>query len=82
MPVWLGRIVTLPSSGRAEAQLSPDCPPLATQLAAFREDQLSVTGLLTSTLAGVADSVTVGTVTATVTVALALTPRAVQLSPN
>ena len=62
------------------AQPSPACPPLATQVAALSEAQVKVTDCPTVIEVGVADNVTLGRVTATVTAAVALTPCAMQVN--
>jgi hypothetical protein len=85
VPAAVGVTVAVPFSDLLPAQPSPDCPPLATQVAAFAELQIKVTGSPTLTEDGVADNVTAGKVTAgkvttTVTEAPALTPCAMQFS--
>jgi hypothetical protein len=60
------------------AHPSLDCPPLATHVTAFSDAQVKVTDCPTVIEVGAADNVTVGRVTATVTVAVALTPCAMQ----
>ena len=81
MPDTVGVTVAVPCVAGALVHVLPLCPPPAVQLAAFCEFHVSVTGFPRLTVVGAADSVTVGTVIATVTAALALTPCAVQLRP-
>ncbi len=73
MPAELGVTVAVPVTDAGLAQPSPGCPPLAAQLAAFCDAQLSVTDWPTLIEVGAADIVTVGSVTATATLADALT---------
>jgi hypothetical protein len=69
----------VPFSDLVVAHPSPGCPPLATQVTAFSEVQVKVTDCPTVIEVGAADNVTVGKVTATVAVAVALTPCAMQV---
>ena len=73
--------MAVPLADLVPAQPSFDWPPPATQLAALDDVQLKVTDFPTVTEKGVADNVTVGTVTVAVTVALALTRWATQFNP-
>ncbi len=61
VPAAVGVTVAVPFAGLLPVQPSPDCPPLATQLAALDEVQVKVTGCPTVTGDGAATKVTVGT---------------------
>jgi hypothetical protein len=77
-------VVTLnvPLTGLLPAQPSPDSPPLATQLNALLEFQVSNTAWPTVTFGGVAVRVTVGTVINTVSCGDVFdTPSSAQLKP-
>jgi hypothetical protein len=62
------------------AHPSPGCPPLAAQAVAFFEAQVKVKECPTVIEGGAADNVSVGRVTATATVAAAVTPGAMQVT--
>jgi hypothetical protein len=67
-------------AGLVLAQPSPLTPPLASQLVALAEDQVNVTACPTMIAVGAAVKITLGTTTATVTLAVSLTPSATQVN--
>ena len=81
VPAALGVTVAVPSEGREPSHPSPGCPPLAVQPAAFDDVHVRTTGCPTFTAPGAADSVSAGTVSATVTLPLAETPFSEQVTP-
>lgn len=81
VPAAFGVTLAVPSAERAPVHPSPDCPPLAAQAGALDEVQVKATGFPTVMAVGAAVNVTAGRVIATVTVAVALTACATQISP-